>query len=314
MNSRPSASRRRERSGPGRRKPVDDARRGIRQGVDRGERRPGLQPRAGERQELPEARPRDVAQPEPGEQRVDGAVRCRPGIADVEVRPQPVRQQPVARPVQGRLRGVVGVQLALRGEERRPPAGPGRQLDDLAVQGQPVEPGRRGVQLHLPGQVVDGAVRVTPAAQVPVVVLAGARPVVGHQLGLGRGLRCGASRARVSGRRRGPGGGRRALLQGAAEPEAEERVLTRLPEAVRAEPRARLEVAGIPRLPGPPAPEAVEGPWRTSRPVRPPGPGCPGHWTGTQLPAGARSTNAAGSKISARSSIPSMTRGPGRLK
>ena len=37
-------------------------------------------------------------------------------------------------------------------------------------------------------------------------------------------------------------------------------------------------------------------------------------WTGVHDPNGAMSTNASGSKISARSSIPSMTRGPGRLK
>ena len=36
--------------------------------------------------------------------------------------------------------------------------------------------------------------------------------------------------------------------------------------------------------------------------------------TGVQLPGGPLSTNASGSKISARSSMPSNTRGPGRLK
>ena len=75
---------------------------------------------------------------------------------------------------------VVERQLALRGEERRPPAGPGRELDDLAPDRELVEPAPGDIELGVPGRVVDGPALVAPATQVPVVVFGGAGLVVGE--------------------------------------------------------------------------------------------------------------------------------------
>ena len=58
-------------------------------------------------------------------------VRLGPRVADVDVGAQPVREQPVAGAIERRLGRVVDRQLALAGEQRRPPAGAGRELDDL---------------------------------------------------------------------------------------------------------------------------------------------------------------------------------------
>ncbi len=125
---------------------------------------------------------RDVAQPEPAEDRVHLAVRLGPGVADVEVGPQPMGQQALAGEVEWRLGRVVAGEAALRGEERRPPAGAGGQLHDLAGEREPVEPQGGLVELRVPGLIVDRAVGVPTAAEVPVVVLAGPGLVVGDHL------------------------------------------------------------------------------------------------------------------------------------
>ena len=57
---------------------------------------PGFSQRRARARNVAEAVARDVAQPEAGEQRVDRTVRLGPGVADVEVRAQPVRDQPLA--------------------------------------------------------------------------------------------------------------------------------------------------------------------------------------------------------------------------
>ena len=109
-------------------------------------------------------------------------IRLGPRVADVEVGPQPVRDEALAGAIEGRRRRVVQRQLALRGEQRRPPAGAGRQLDDPAADRQPVQPATGPVELRVPGGIVDGAPRVATATQVPVVVLGGARLVVGDHV------------------------------------------------------------------------------------------------------------------------------------
>ena len=93
---------------------------------------PGFsQPRA-DGQELGETVARDVAQPEAAEERVDLTFWLRPGVANVDVRGKSVGDETFARPIERLLDCVVQPQLTLRGEQRRPPAGPGGELDDLA--------------------------------------------------------------------------------------------------------------------------------------------------------------------------------------
>ena len=102
--------------------------------------------------------------------------------------------------------------------------------------------------------------------------------------------------------------GRPALGQRLAQPETQEAVVTGLADAVRTELRPALEVVrAAARMRGP-APQAIERRAKRHRLASPYGP------TGVHEPSGAMSTNASGSKISASSSMPSMTRGPGRLK
>ena len=102
----------------------------------------------------------------------------------------------------------------------------------------------------------------------------------------------------------GPGR-RRPLGQRLAQAEAKEPVVAGLADAVRAELRPALQVVRRSDRVGRAAPQARER--REERQGQPTG-------TGVQPPGGAMSTNPAGSMISARSSIPSMTRGPGREK
>ena len=141
---------------------------------------------------------RHVAQPEPGEERVDRPVRLGPRVADVQVRPQAMRDQALACPIERGRRAVVERQLALVGEERRPPAGAGRELHDLAVDRQGVQPAPGRIELGVPGGVVDGAALVPAATQVPVVVFRGARLVVGEHLGIAIGRDRGSAVATAS--------------------------------------------------------------------------------------------------------------------
>src|SRR6185312_16012635 len=106
-------------------------------------------------------------------QRVDRPIRLGPRVADMDMGAQAVGEEAVAGPVERGRRGVVDRQLALRREERRPPAGARRELDDLAVDREAVEPGAGAVKLGVPGGVVDRSALVPAAAEVPVVVLAG---------------------------------------------------------------------------------------------------------------------------------------------
>ena len=94
---------------------------------------PGLSQRRTSAEERHEPGARDVAQPEAREHGIDLAIRLGPGVAHVDVRPQAVGHQAVACPIEGRGVGVVDRQLALAREERRPPAGPGGELHDLAA-------------------------------------------------------------------------------------------------------------------------------------------------------------------------------------
>ena len=102
---------------------VGRARLRVGQRVDEGERPARLEPAPDDRQERVEPGARDVAQPEAGEHGVDLAVGLGPRVADVEVRPQAVGDEALAGTVERRLVAVVQRQLALAGEQRRPPAG-----------------------------------------------------------------------------------------------------------------------------------------------------------------------------------------------
>ena len=162
---------------------------------------------------------------------------------------------------------------------------------------------------------MDRAALVPAAAQVPVVVLGRAGLVVGEHLGVAVGVRRGPRvGARHRPRQGTRGGSRRLPLCGPAfgqrlvQPEPQEPVVAGLADAVGTELRPALEVVRAAARVGGPAPQAVEGRAERHGVARPYGP------TGVHDPSGAMSTNASGSKISASSSIPSMTRGPGRLK
>ncbi len=323
VNSRPSASRRTEASpaGAGWSAALDcgSGSESMNANVP-----PGLSQPPDEPQERVEAGAGDVAQPEAGEHGVHRAVGLGPRVTDVEVGAESMRDQTFACAIERRRRRVVERELALRGEQWRPPAGPGGELDDVAVDRQVVEPATRDVELGVPGGIVDGPARIAAAAQVPVVVFGCPRLVVGEHLGVDvsrggrrrRGRHDGRGRRRGCGRRDGHSRGDRrcgsASARGAplgqrlVQPEAEEPVVARLADAIGAELRPAFEIVGTAADVGGPAPQAVEG--RAKRHDRTYGP------TGVQEPSGAMSTNAPGSKISASSSIPSITLGPGRLK
>ena len=154
--------------------------------VDEGERAARLQPARARAQELGQARPRHVAQPEAAEER------HRPGGPA-----RPTRRARGGGPA-GRARPAGGAPgRASRGRRRsttaRPsPASSGDHQPVPAASstispanGSAVQPERGGVELHRPGQVVDGAVRVGAATQVPVVVGRGPGAVVGaHRVGI----------------------------------------------------------------------------------------------------------------------------------
>ena len=160
---------------------------------------PGLSQRRTIAEELGQPGARDVAQPEAGEDGIDLPIGLGPRVAHVEVRAQPVRDEALAGALERRGGPVVERQLALRGEQRRPPAGPGRELDDLAADRQLVEPAPGGVELGVPGGVVDRPALVAAAAQVPVVVLGGPGLVVGEHVGVDVGV--GGSARPVAARR-----------------------------------------------------------------------------------------------------------------
>ena len=270
-----------------------------------------LEPAPDDRQEGVQSIARDVAQPEAGEHGVDGPVRLGPRVATVEVGTEPVGDEPLARALERGRRGVVQRELALRGQERRPPAGAGGQLDDLAADRQAVEPAPGGVQLRVPGGVVDRAARVPPAAQVPVVVLGRPRLVVGEHLGIGVGGRS---------RRRPAGGPCRHGSTAGADPRA---AAPRSVSASRSRKRRKPLSPALPTQVG----QSCAHPSRSSGPRQ----ACafPHHRQSKVArygiaPATARPASRsraarprrtpAGSKISASSSMPSITRGPGRLK
>ena len=171
--------------------------------VDEGERPAGLEPAPDDRQELGEPIARDVAEPEPGEHGVDLSIGFRPGVTDMEMGAETVGHEPLPGPVERRARRVIERQLALAGQQRRPPAGPGGQLDDLAVDRQGVEPAPGCIELGVPGRVVDRPARVAAAAEVPVVVLGRPSLVVRDHLGVAvRGRRVGGRSRAAAGLRR----------------------------------------------------------------------------------------------------------------
>ena len=181
----------------GGRRVVGGARLFVRQRVDERERPAGLEPTANDAEEVGKPGARDVAQPEAGEHRIDLPIGFSPCVAYVKVRPQLVRDEALTRALERGRRPVVEGQLAFRGKERRPPAGPCRELDDLAPDRKLVEPAPGDVELGVPRCVVDRPALVAPTAQVPVVVLGGAGLVVGEhgRVDVGGGGRGGPSAA-----------------------------------------------------------------------------------------------------------------------
>ena len=145
---------------------------------------------------------RHVTQPEAGEQATCGRrFRRRPRVALVEMGQEVMRHQPSAGELEWRRGRVVAPQLALGGEQRRPPARAARQFHDPAAERHVIQPGGGLVELHLPRHVVDHAPPIPAAAQVEVVIFGGASVVVGDQVRIGRVWR---------GRRRG----RRGVMAG----------------------------------------------------------------------------------------------------
>ncbi len=229
---------------------------------------PGLSQRRTIAEEVVEPVARDVAQPEAGEHGVDLPIGLGPRVAHVEVRPQPVRDEALAGALERRRRPVVERQLALRGEERRPPAGPRRELDDLAADraarraSDPPRRARRSRRRRGSGRARSGRDAGTsrrtrapgPRSRRACRRRRRRRRPAGsaarRRLGLaGRGL--GHGRAPRS-------AGGSALGQRLAQPEAEEAVVTGLADAVRAELRPALEVVRAAARVGRPAPQAVE--------------------------------------------------------
>src|SRR5439155_6694475 len=130
------------------------ATRRVGQRIDEREPAAWLEPAPGEREEVAESITLDVAQPEAGEQAVDRPVWLGPGVAHVQMRPEAMGHQSFPGTLERSGRRVVERQLALRREQRRPPAGAGGQLDDLAPPRQAVQPAPSAVQLRMPGRVV----------------------------------------------------------------------------------------------------------------------------------------------------------------
>ena len=144
---------------------------------------PGLSQRRTRARKVASAGAGDMAQPEAREDRIDLAVRLGPRVPDVQVGPQAVCHQPLAGALQRRGVRVIQRELTLVGQQRRPPAGARRQVDDLAADGQRIEPSSGGVELGVPRSVMDRTTRVPAPPQVPVVVLRRARLVVRDQRG-----------------------------------------------------------------------------------------------------------------------------------
>ena len=298
---------------------VRRARLRVGQRVDEREHPARLEPATDERQEVARAASRGTwLSQNPVKTASTGAVRLGPGVADVEVGAQAVRDEPFAGPVERRRRGVVQRQLALRREERRPPAGPGGELDDLAADRQRVEPAAGDVELGVPGRVVDGTALVAAAAEVPVVVLGRARLVVGEHLGVAADRRrvgpAPATVAIATARRRdrrlaaGAGSPRPPLgqrLRGAGTAGTRcRRPCRRSPGRAAPSPRGRRRRGRRGAPPHHRQSNVARNGIRSRPTVRP---------ASTSRSARCRRTPS-GSKISASSSIPSMTRGPGRLK
>ena len=109
---------------------------------------PGLSQRRQICEKFPESSAWNVAQPEAHEQRVDLTIRLSPGVADLDVaRYAPGRVSRSAAMASGSAIGVVDRQPTFAGEQGRPPARARRELDDVAVDRQRVEPAsspRRG--------------------------------------------------------------------------------------------------------------------------------------------------------------------------
>jgi hypothetical protein len=220
---------------------VDGPRSFVRQRIDECERPAWLQPATDDRKELEEPGPRDVAQPEAGEDGIDLPIGLGPGVAHVEVRPELVRDEALTCALERRRRPIVERELALRGEEGRPPTCPCRELDDLAPDRQLIEPAPGDIELGVPGCVVDRPALVSTATQVPVVVFRGSGLVVGQH---GRvDIWRGGWRRRLGHRSRSSTGGP-ALGQSLAQPEPQEAVVTGLADAVRTELCPALQVVG----------------------------------------------------------------------
>ena len=182
---------------------------------------------------------------------VNTASTCRSGSAHASRTWRCARRRCATRRSRARSSGrggpVVERQLALRGEERRPPAGPGRELDDLAADRERVEPAPGGIELGVPGGVVDrararsgrgaGTSRRTRAPG-PRSRRAWSASTSGSAVGGGRV----AGAASAAGRRDGSARPRPALGQRLAQPEPQEAVVAGLADAVRAELRPALEV------------------------------------------------------------------------
>ena len=249
-----------------------------------------------------------------------------PRVGDVEVGPQAVRDEPVARAVERGAVRVRGVQLALVREQGREEPDARRRLVDPA--GQRPSPSSQRVTTSssaVPGRVVDGAALERAAAQ---------EPVVGERRGRRRRQRRGPT-GELCGARAGvvpPPVGRRGSAVAARRRgvgrRGDRRRRARASSAARSRPRRNGFVPALPRQVGAQLRPALEVVRRRawSRACRTTGSRrsvaerhggrrrravsrCAPSVSGGDMPS-----NAAGSMSSARTSMPSMTRGPGREK
>ena len=203
---------------------------------------PDFSQRRASRQELVQTAAWDVAQPEPREEAVDG---CRSGSAQASRTWRWARSPCATRRSRASSSGasarVVDPQLALLGEERRPPAGarpPARRSARRREAGR--ASGRR--RRARPSRRRHGSGRAVPAAaEVPVVVSAGAGVVVGAHLA--HPVRSRPAAPAVAARHGRARPARRAVER-RPKPEPQERVVAGLAQAVRTELRPALEVAG----------------------------------------------------------------------